>query len=318
MLLSLIIPVYNVAPYVGTCLESIYDGVADEDSFEVIVVNDGSTDESASVVDGFAARHGNIQVITQENQGLSMARMNGLTQAKGDYVWFVDSDDWLKPGTVESITQLIRGNAGVKVFMTPIYRTHRSADDYRIDAPLLMEGEKVLLESGLPVYSATRYIILRSLFENPYLQFPKGLLHEDEYFGHILMMLADQVFVSEKSFYLYRFRPGSIMRSINIRSSYDYVTIYDLLKMFSETLPDSSKEAFLHHSQRFLSYSYRANEKNWKTPEFRRFKRKKGPHILAEFFRYRHLYSARELTSIFFLLIAPTAYRKRFPSTARQ
>ena len=316
--LSIIVPVYNVAPYVGPCLESIYDGSVNEDSFEVIIINDGSTDGSATVIDGFTALHGNIQVITQENQGLSMARMNGLARARGAYVWFVDSDDYLAPQAVTDLLSLIQAPDAPSVLMTPVHRldikTGTCHPDYEIDAPRLMEGMDILLDKQFPIWTVSRYVIRRSLFENRNLFFPKGLIHEDEYFGAVLMTLAGKVLVHDKAVFFHRTRPGSIMQTISIRSSYDYVSNYALLKAFSETLPDTSRDDFLRYSQRLLPISYTVNEPIWQTREFHRFKCKKGPFMLCEFIRSHRLYSRSELTALAFLVLAPNAFRKRFPN----
>ena len=316
--LSLIIPVYNVAPYLGTCLESIYDGSVDEDSFEVIIVNDGSTDGSATVIDGFAARHGNIQVITQENQGLSMARMNGLARAQGTYVWFVDSDDYLADHALAGILQLIQESSETPVIMTPIRWMNgdegKSFCDYEINHPLLMTGQDVLFDPRFPQWLCCRYIIRKSLFDNRSLFFPKGLLHEDEYFGSVLLMMAEKVLVHDKVFFNHRVRSGSIMQTLSIQSSYDSVSNYELLKEFAKTLPESSHNDFLRHAQRLLRLSYVSNEKKWKTHEFHQFKREKGPYILSEFLRNAHSYSFRELASLLLLTVDPNTFRRLFPA----
>ena len=95
MRLSIIIPVFNVEKYIGPCLESIYrQGLSDND-IEVIVVNDGSTDNSMKVVEDIQFNHHNIQIIHQDHVGPSVCRNEGMEMAKGEYVLFVDSDDLL-------------------------------------------------------------------------------------------------------------------------------------------------------------------------------------------------------------------------------
>ena len=131
-------------------------------------------------------------------------------------------------------------------------------------------------------------------------------------------MIAERVLVYDKELYKHRIWPGSIMQSISIRSSYDYVSNYALLKAFSETLAAKWQDVFLRHVQRLLPYSYSVNEKIWKTPGFRRFKRKKGPFILCEFIRSRRLYTFRELVLLGHFFVAPIAFRKRFPKDPRQ
>ena len=285
--LSIIIPVYDVEAYLPECLDSIFSQRDALSDIEVILVNDGSPDGSAAILEEYRKRYDNITVITQSNQGLSLARMNGLERAQGEYVWFV-------------------------------VKTGRLYLDYERDAPGLMDGPDVLLNGIFPSWTAGRYIVRRSLFKNGWLRFPPGLLHEDEYFGAVLLMIAERVLVYDKELYKHRIRPGSIMQSISIRSSYDYVSNYALLKAFSETLPAKRQDVFLRHVQRLLPYSYSVNEKIWKTPGFRRFKRKKGPFILCEFIRSRRLYTFRELVLLGHFFVAPIAFRKRFPKDPRQ
>ena len=96
IILSIIIPVYNVEKYIRKTLESIFESTFPKSEFEVIVVNDGTKDNSISIVNEFAAKFDNLKIINQENQGLSVARNTGLKAARGKYVWFVDSDDWVE------------------------------------------------------------------------------------------------------------------------------------------------------------------------------------------------------------------------------
>ena len=95
MLLSIIVPVYNVEQYIRPCLESIYKQGLCDDAFEVVLVNDGTQDDSFGQINDFLEIHHNIHVIEQDNQGLSVARNTGVKNAIGDYVLFVDSDDLL-------------------------------------------------------------------------------------------------------------------------------------------------------------------------------------------------------------------------------
>ena len=103
MKLSVIIPVYNVAPYIAKCLESIYFQDVDKGDYEIIIVNDGSTDNSLSIVKKTIVNWENVKLIDQSNGGLSCARNSGLDCAIGDYVWFVDSDDWIESNSLKRI-----------------------------------------------------------------------------------------------------------------------------------------------------------------------------------------------------------------------
>ncbi len=97
---SIIIPVYNVEKYIKKCLDSVFSQT-DKD-FEVIVVNDGTKDNSMDIVKKY-----DVKIINQKNQGLSAARNLGFEVAKGDYLWFVDSDDWLRDNSLAEVIEYI-------------------------------------------------------------------------------------------------------------------------------------------------------------------------------------------------------------------
>ena len=103
--LSIIIPVYNVEKYIRSCVESVFrQGLSDED-YEIIIVNDGTKDRSMEQITDIVERHANIMVINQENEGLSVARNNGLAKAGGEFILFLDSDDLLMEGSLPLILQ---------------------------------------------------------------------------------------------------------------------------------------------------------------------------------------------------------------------
>ena len=103
MVFSIIIPVYNVEPYLRTCLESVFNQSFDD--WEVVCVNDGSTDGSAAILEAYSAKDNRLRIITQSNGGLSAARNAGMKEAKGDHILFLDSDDWLEANALETLAQ---------------------------------------------------------------------------------------------------------------------------------------------------------------------------------------------------------------------
>lgn len=112
--LSIIIPVYNVEKYLTQCLDSVL--VDNQFTGQVICVNDGSTDGSLAILNQFAAKYPNVEVYSQDNQGQSVARNTGLDKAKGDYVLFLDSDDYYSKGAIEYLTKLAVSNPEVDFF----------------------------------------------------------------------------------------------------------------------------------------------------------------------------------------------------------
>ena len=108
MKLSIVIPMYGVEKYIEKCLMScINQDVNLGQDYEIICINAGSKDKSAEIAKQIAVDYEGVQVIDQENGGLSVARNNGLRMAKGDYVWFVDSDDWIEENCISSIIKAL-------------------------------------------------------------------------------------------------------------------------------------------------------------------------------------------------------------------
>ena len=104
--LSIIVPVYNVEKYIHSCFESIYQQGLNENVFEVIIVNDGTTDRSMEMIADFISQHQNITVINQYNQGLSVARNNGIAQADGEYILMPDPDDLLIKDSLKPLLEI--------------------------------------------------------------------------------------------------------------------------------------------------------------------------------------------------------------------
>ena len=101
--LSLIIPMYNVELYIEKCLNSCINQDLSADEYEIIIVNDGSKDNSLSIAESIAQKHNNVRIITQTNGGLSSARNTGLINSRGEYIWFIDSDDWIEPNVLKEL-----------------------------------------------------------------------------------------------------------------------------------------------------------------------------------------------------------------------
>ena len=106
--LSFIVPVYNMEEYVGRCLNSLLNQDIPFTEYEIIVVNDGSTDSSLKILHEYAEKHANIRIVTQENKGLSAARNIGLREATGEYIWHIDSDDWIVENCASRLLELCK------------------------------------------------------------------------------------------------------------------------------------------------------------------------------------------------------------------
>ena len=131
--LSIVVPVYQVEATLDRCMESVVR--QDYDNCEVILVDDGSTDQSPHLCDEWAARHNHIRVIHQQHAGLSEARNNGITAATGDYITFVDSDDYLDDNTYVPLLQLLAAHPDIDLLEYPAVIASGSHHSSRLDFP---------------------------------------------------------------------------------------------------------------------------------------------------------------------------------------
>ena len=286
MRLSVVIPVYNVESYIDKTLASIFDTTASFDDFEVIVVNDGTKDRSMDAVQRFADRP-NLTILEQENQGLSSARMKGASVATGEYLWFVDGDDCLEENGVGKTLKLLEERIGADVLVFPLRWVFQDSSkdqlDYQFNKETVVCGKSLIRDLQLPVWAVPRFVYRRSLMDNPWLFFPKGLLHEDEYFGAVLMCLADRVHVMPDPVYNYVQRSGSIISSRSIRSAYDMVSIHRLLTRFlEEALDPNDRDWFRQYCFGRLNSVYLHRLGWYQKSDFQRFIRCHSGYIYRQ------------------------------------
>lgn len=238
MILSIVIPVYKVEEFIDKCLESIYSQGMDENWFEVIVVNDGTPDRSMDIVMKYKV-HSNLSIISQPNQGLSVARNNGLEKASGQYVWFVDSDDWLETSSLMTIRRYIEEEPNVLVFATVLMMNYEGSGRREIEYspnPSVKSGRDYMFRNHNANRGACqRYIFKRSFLDKYKLRFMPGIYHEDGEFCKRMLYLATPLIIIPKPLYNYRIREsGSIMSSRNMKANYDLIKIYNSLLDFAD------------------------------------------------------------------------------------
>lgn len=231
--LSVIVPVYNVERYVAQCLSSILDNHINHSLYEVIIVNDGTKDNSVQVIKPFLEKYSNCHLIEQMNQGLSMARNNGLAKAVGDYVWFVDSDDWLEENAIEEVLGLL-GTFDGDIITMPLHWRYldRKEDrfDIKVEKNRLIKGVDYIF--SYPTGAIQRNVISRSFLVDKNLKFYPGIIHEDGLFGVKLYYQANKVLIVNKAYYNYRQNQSSIMHSLTMRSAESEMIIHKQLMEF--------------------------------------------------------------------------------------
>lgn len=255
MLLSIIVPIYNVEKYIRGTLESIYYQKFAENNFEVICVNDGTPDNSMQIVNEFAVKHNNLHIINQENQGLSCARNAGLRIVKGDYVWFVDSDDRVAEQSLKQLERIIINEPDIDIFGFDIYKVQENSKTESIEQVVLRKKNNYLYSRCVNVNQlihkthiapVQRFIFRKAFLDECHLEFYPKILHEDMEFMVRAFFLAEKVMLKNYSPYYYLVRnSGSIMSEINMRSIYSKMTIIKSFQDFK-----------CNHTDRMLSKIY--------------------------------------------------------------
>ena len=222
---SLIVPVYNVEDYLRKCVDSIIGQTLRD--IEIILVDDGSTDNSGKICDEYAERDDRIRVIHKTNGGLSDARNAGIDVATSPFVMFIDSDDWVEPGYCElPYNEAIKNNADLVLFAYRIIREDGTADNKEtgMHEGLLNKIEAYDFNVNF-AQAAWLGLYRKQLFDN--IQFPIGRLLEDVATTYKLIHAADVIYLLNLPLYNYRVgRPGSIMTGPSSKRSQDLKEIW--------------------------------------------------------------------------------------------
>jgi len=232
---SIIIPVYNVEQYLRECLDSVF--AQSFTDFEVICVNDGSTDDSKVILEEYKAKYPSIIIIHQANKGLSAARNAGIKVAKGEYILFLDSDDWIEPDALKILVKKQRGEDLI------CFNGRRYFEDGTTEVP-----DEGIIEDNLTGWEyynkyalvnrkfhfecAVSRIYKRLFLLQSNLFFEEGIYHEDNLFTPIVCYYAKNVKVIPYCLYVYRIREGSITQRITSKHIFDTIHGANMLSDF--------------------------------------------------------------------------------------
>ena len=256
-IISIIIPVYNTAPYLRECLDSVLQQTAlqsatmkintlqteivdDTPRIEIICINDGSTDDSLSILNDYAQERSTeqvtIRVLSQANKGLSAARNTGMAIATGEYIFFLDSDDCLTPDALAALLpRLAEEKTDIVAFNSVLW--YPEEDDRKEENRMFNHAEQYTFSRGFDYLcrfvqqrgwgpsAACFYAYRRELITEYALSFPMGLLHEDELFVPQALCIAGRTCTLPMSLYLYRMRATSIAHTNNLQHAEDKQTI---------------------------------------------------------------------------------------------
>ena len=217
--LSVIIPVYNVENYLRKCMDSLLNQDLPSDEYEIILVDDGSPDRCGEICDEYAASNSNIKVVHRENGGLSAARNSGIEVARGEYVQFVDSDDYLEPNVLKTLVNkmetddldVLRFNYQNVNERYEVFEPNKMSKPYVDYRDKVCDGASFLTERlGYACY-ACQFVIRRDLLKK--CAFKEAVYFEDTEWAPRMLLNAKRVTSTDLMVYNYLMRAGSITKS---------------------------------------------------------------------------------------------------------
>ena len=237
---SFIVPVYNTEKFLKKCLDSLVNQTYKD--FEIIVVNDGSTDKSSSIISKYQKKYKNIIVIDKENEGLSMARNRGVQKSSGKYIIFVDSDDYVSNKLLEEVDKKIDDSDILRFQIATEDEEYTKINEYHEEGFESMCGYDAFkyLSSYHFVEPAWCYVIRKNYYIENKFSFKKDVYHED--FGLIPHVIYKARKVKSIDFigYYYIQRNGSIMNNNDykktVKKAFDMLEQYKTMRLFAKNI----------------------------------------------------------------------------------
>ena len=227
--LSIIIPMYNAEKYIANCLDSILNPNLQSDWFEIVIVNDGSTDDSPLIAQQYANKYENITYLTQENKGQSVARNFGIRSCDGEYIWCVDSDDMVGDNFSELAITLSTHKSidilafGLKVITENGKFIRNECNQPNVQHNLLQGGRDAIIDGYNPSSVCALWIRRDLMIEND-LFFKEGITHQDVELTYRLFAEAHEVLFTDEFPYIYILHPNSTSQSINPKKKIKYLS----------------------------------------------------------------------------------------------
>lgn len=209
--LSVVVPVYNVERFLRVCLDSLFLQGLNENEYEIILVNDGSTDNSLSICEEYQKSHQNIIILSQENQGVYAARNNGIRKARGEWVCFVDSDDYINPNSYSYlIYHFCDKQYDVIRFWTQIQEDANIHKEQDCTGDIKFEGtgHEFIKQYGLDTFCIA-YFYKKEFLENHHILFSPYIIGEDFLFASTVLLANPKLCSTSCRVYQYLIHPNS-------------------------------------------------------------------------------------------------------------
>lgn len=254
---SIIIPVYNVEKYIGRCLESILN--QSYEKYEVIVVNDGSPDNSVDIINKYVKKDKRFKLFTKENGGLSDARNYGVKQASGDIIIFIDGDDYIDRDLLLKVNEEISINRDIEVVRYQLRLVNDSGlvleqPGYKVFSGISsIDSYKTMLENNY-VDVAWGYAYRKDFFVKNNFEYAKGRIHEDLGLTHLILVKANKISSIDYIGYNYVQREGSIINTYNRKQNLRKV--YDILYHFDNYVKILNNDSSITKENKTLLLNY--------------------------------------------------------------
>ena len=244
-LLSIVIPAYNAENHLDRCLESCCSQNLHSDKYEVIIIDDGSSDATAAIAQNWAGEHRNIRVISQQNKGLSMARNTGIDASTGKYIMFLDSDDEIAENCLENLMdRCMEDNLDMLRFCAADIIDGTAVRRYSYIDDSIQAGKDLL--KGKYQVCAPFSLYRKAFLDSKSLRFHPGIYHEDNEFTPRAYYHAERVASTDTLIYMVWQTPESITRTPNFKRGHDLMKIVDLLTDFAENSVEPDYRPYIY------------------------------------------------------------------------
>lgn len=313
-LISVIVPVYNVQKYLEKCIESILSQTYK--NIEIILIDDGSTDNSGKICDECVERDSRIRVIHQKNKGLSAARNRGIECSKGKYIVFIDSDDYIHNRMIEILYQAIIENHAELAICDFKYVYEYNKDEKEIVSPIQNEVlnnneviEKLFEKNAWYYIVAWNKLYKKELWDN--IRFPVGYIHEDEAVIHHILIKCKKVVTVKQKLYYYRQIINSITHTKNAKRTDWYFALADRLVFLERKVSEKNIKILAYqfwnpYLEDFFKYF---NDK--KNALYTKRMKKSLGRVLPVMVRIGY-FTIKDALSIVIFLVNPKIYKKFF------
>ncbi|SDN22516.1 glycosyltransferase family 2 protein [Alkalicoccus daliensis] len=313
-LISVIIPVYNGAEYIETCFQSIIS--QSYQNLEIIIINDGSEDNSSEICDYYASKDQRIKVIHQENKGLSAVRNRGVRESKGDYIGFVDSDDYIHSDMYKILlNNLLLTNAGVSMCnFKKVYQrnfTNNKNNELPDSEKLNVISKQEAFEHLFADTNVNLVVPWNKLYKKEIIrkvQYPEGKVHDDEFTVHHIIQATNKIVITEQNLYYYYHHPSSFMNeSYNLKRLDAVTALRERFEFFMNNkyiqFQSRALNMYMHH----LIIHYNLLEKN--LPEETLKLKELIDMYRSDFNKYQNLLPARRKIELHMFFIHPQIFK---------